>query len=148
MYQFVVSAHSTASIEDVWAVLVDSIHWPDWTALPTPTMEREGDPPPFGLGAVRRFAWGPVGAREEVVAWNPHCQYGYAVVGGMPIRNYRAVVELAESGNETAITWRGTFERSTVPGMSRPLRWFTKTMLRRYARNLARHAEARGEVFS
>jgi hypothetical protein len=143
MFEFAVSARSTAAIDDVWAVLVDSIHWPDWTALPTPTMERWGDPYPYGIGAVRRFAWGPVRAREQVVLWEPPHRYGYAVIGGMPIRGYQAFVTLAGSGNGTAITWRGMFQRSTWPGMSRPLCWFTKTMLQRYVRNLARHAEVR-----
>jgi hypothetical protein len=142
MFQFAVSDRSTAAIDDVWAVLVDSMHWPDWTSLPTPTMERWGDTSPYGLGAVRRFAWGPVGAREEVVLWEPPHRYDYSVVAGMPIRGYRASVTLAESENYTTITWRGTFDRSTWPGMSRPLCWFTKTMLQRYVGNLARHAEA------
>src|SRR5437773_581857 len=66
VYQFEVHASSPATPSDVWAVLVDSLRWPDWTALPTPTMEHEGEPAPYGLGAIRRFAWGPVGAKEEV----------------------------------------------------------------------------------
>jgi hypothetical protein len=143
MFRFEVRARSTATVEAVWAVLVDSMHWPDWTALPAPTMERWGDPYPYGLGAVRRFAWGRVGAREEVVLWEPPHRYGYALVDGMPIRSYRAYVTLAESGNGTAIVWRGEFERSTWPGMSRPLRWFTKTMLTRFVKNLAGRAEGR-----
>jgi hypothetical protein len=141
MYEFEVQARSRAAIEKVWRVLTDSRHWPEWTPLPTPTMEREGDPPPFGLGAVRRFAWGPVGSSEEVVLWEPPHRYGYAVVGGMPIRGYRAIVTLSESGGGTTITWHGQFDRATWPGLSRPLRWFTRTALQRFARNLARHAE-------
>ena len=141
MYEFEVCARSTAPVEDVWSVLVDSIRWPDWTALPAPTMEREGEPSPFGLGAIRRFNWGPFYAREEVVCWDPPHQYGYAVVGGMPIRGYRADVTLTETGSGTFIEWRGRFDRAKWPGMSRPLRFFTKTMLQKYARNLGLHAE-------
>ena len=31
MYEFEVTAHSRAGADAVWAVLVDSLRWPDWT---------------------------------------------------------------------------------------------------------------------
>jgi hypothetical protein len=141
MYTFEVRAESSASPEEVWSVLVDSLHWPEWTNLPTPIMERQGDPPPFGLGAIRRFNWGPVHAREEVVAWEPPHHYAYAVVGGMPIRAYQAHVNLTGTANGTIIEWRGRFQRAAWPGLSRPLRFFTKTMLQKYANNLGVRAQ-------
>jgi hypothetical protein len=141
VYEFEVTARSTVAAEYVWSVLIDSLHWPDWTNLPTPTMERQGTPVPFGLGAIRRFNWGPVYAREEVVHWDPPHHWAYAVVGGMPIRAYRADVVLTEIESGTAIRWRGRFERATWPGMSRPLRFFTRTMLQKYAENLGVHAQ-------
>jgi Polyketide cyclase / dehydrase and lipid transport len=146
MYEFEVSARSTAPVEAVWSVLVDSLHWPEWTNLPTPTMERQGNPPPFGLGAVRRFNWGPVYAREEVVQWDPPHRWAYSVAGGMPIRGYRADVVLTEIDSGTLIEWRGRFVRATWPGMSRPLRFFTRTMLQKYATNLGLHAQRASDV--
>ena len=146
MYEFEVHAASAASREEVWDVLVDSRRWPEWTGLPTPTMEREGVPAPYGLGAVRRFAWEPVGAREEVIEWDPPRRYGYAVIGGMPIRAYHATVSLEQRGTGTAIAWRGVFEKATVPGLSRPLRWFTRAALRRFARGLGEQAGRAHEV--
>jgi hypothetical protein len=140
MYDFEVRAHSAATAEDVWAVLVDSLRWPDWTPLPTPTMTHEGDPAPFGLGAVRCFRFGPLTAEEEVVLWDPPHRYGYTV-RRMPIRGYQAQVTLEPDGGGTAIVWAASFERCTIPGLSRPLRWSVKTALSRFARNLARHAE-------
>lgn len=140
MYELEVTARSAAPPAAVWAILVDSLRWPEWTVLPTPTMEREGDPKPFGLGAVRCFHFGPLRAEEEVVRWEPPRRYGYTV-RRMPIRRYEAEVLLEPEAGGTAIVWRVSFERSTIPGMSRPIRWFTKTSLGRIARNLARHAE-------
>ena len=94
----------------------------------------------FGLGAVRCFHFGPVRAEEEVVLWEPPHRYGYTV-RRMPIRGYQAQVTLEPDGGGTAIVWAAYFERCTVPGLSRPLRWSVKTALGRFARNLARHAE-------
>jgi hypothetical protein len=144
MFEFEVRAHSAARPDDVWAVLVDSLRWPDWTRLPTPTMARQGDPAPFGLGAVRCFRFGPLTAEEEVVLWNPPHRYGYTV-RRMPVRGYRARVTLEPDDGGTAIAWRAHFDRCTVPGLSRPFRSCVKTALGRLATNLARHAE-RGAV--
>jgi hypothetical protein len=141
MYEFECNASSSAPAADVWDVLVDATGWPAWTGLPTPTMDRVGEPPPWGLGSIRRFSWGPLHVEEEVVVWEPPHRYGYAVVGGVPIKGYRAIVTLAEEDGRTAISWSGRFERATVPGLSRPLRWFTKTQLQRFAHRLGRHAE-------
>ena len=145
MYEFEVRARSAAGPDAVWAVLVDSLRWPDWTGLPTPTMTRPGDPAPFGLGAVRRFRFGPLVAEEEVVLWDPPYRYGY-VVHRMPVRGYRAEVALEPDGDGgTAIIWQARFERCTIPLMSRPFRAGVRMALGRFAGQLARHAE-RGAV--
>jgi hypothetical protein len=142
MYGFEVAARSAAGPDEVWAVLVDSLRWPDWTLLPTPTMTAEGDPAPFGLGAIRCFRLGPFTAEEEVIGWEPPRRYRYTV-RRMPVRGYRAEVVLEPVPGGTAIAWRAEFERCTVPGLSRTFRWSVKVALGRLARNLARHAEER-----
>ena len=143
MYEFEVTARSAAGADEVWAVLIDSLRWPDWTHLPTPTMTSEGNPAPFGLGAIRCFHFGPITAEEEVVHWEPPARYGYTV-RRMPVRGYQAEVTLeALDDGGTAIAWRAQFERCTVPGMSPAFRWGVKALLGRFARNMARHAERR-----
>ena len=139
-YEYQVGATSGAPVETVWAILIDSLRWPEWTGLPTPTINREGDPPPFGLGAIRTFGLGPVAAEEEVEVWEPPHRYGYAL-RRFPVRNYHAVVTLEPREEGTAITWQGRFDASTLPLMSRPMLWGLRTMIGRLARKLARHAE-------
>ena len=141
MFEFEVSASSAAAPEDLWAILVDSVGWPAWTGLPKPTMEAVGTPAPNGLGAVRRFSWGPMFAREEVVHWDPPRRYAYSVIGGMPIRGYTATVCLTPTAAGTDICWSGRFDGTWIPGLARPLRRFTRRQLGRYAENLARLAE-------
>lgn len=146
MFEFEVGARSSAAPDAVWAVLVDSLRWPDWTPLPTPTMAREGNPAPFGLGAVRCFRFGPAVAEEEVVHWDPPHRYGYTV-RRMPVRGYRAEVSLEPAADGgTVIAWRARFDRCTVPGLSRPFLWFVRAALGRLATNLARHAELIGSA--
>jgi hypothetical protein len=59
----------------------------------------------------------------------------------MPIRGYQAHVSLTGTANGTIIEWRGRFQRAAWPGLSRPLRFFTKTMLQKYANNLGVRAQ-------
>ncbi|HVW32475.1 MAG TPA: SRPBCC family protein [Acidimicrobiia bacterium] len=139
-YEYEASAATAAPAETVWDILVDSLRWPEWTGLPRPTMDREGDPPPFGLGAIRAFHLGPVTVREEVELWEPPHRYGYTV-SGLGLRNYHAVVTIETGTGATVVTWRGGFDGSSLPGASRPVLWGIRTGIGRITRRLARHAE-------
>ncbi len=105
---------------------------------------REGDPPPDGVGAVRRFALGPGGSREEVVAWEPPRHLGYVAVRGLPVRHYRADVHLAPDGSGprpgTIVTWRCTVE-PLVPGTGAILRMALRRMVRGFALRVCRYAD-------
>ncbi len=79
---------------------------------------RPGAPDPDGVGALRCFARGPGGSREEVVAWEPPHHLGYIAVKGLPVRHYRADVDLRADGEGTVVTWRGSFDE-IVPGTGR-----------------------------
>jgi hypothetical protein len=141
VHEIEVTARSAAGAEAVWSVLVDSLRWPEWTFVPAACIEREGDPPPFGLGAIRRMGRAPVITREEVTTWEPPQRYGYRLVSGMPMRGYHAEVTLTPDGIGTAVRWRSSFERATVPGTAPLLRWFLRRMLGGFAKNLAKQAE-------
>jgi len=56
-----------------------------------------------GVGALRRFALGPSGSSEEVVAWGSPHHLGYIGVSGLPVRRYRADVELRTDGAGTVV---------------------------------------------
>ena len=101
---------------------------------------REGDPPPDGVGAIRRFAWGPGGSREEVVAWEPPYHLGYVTLSGLPVRDYRADVRLARDGRGTVVTWRSTFE-TLVPGTGRIMHMIVTRLVRGFAASVCRYAD-------
>ena len=68
--------------------------WKTWTAFPSTGLEREGDPAPDGVGAIRRFGFGSMGSREEVVVFEPPTHLGYVLHSGLPISGYRSDVTL------------------------------------------------------
>jgi hypothetical protein len=104
-------ARSAASREAVWAVVADARGWSRWGGWESAELEREGNPPPAGLGAVKALKRGRVVSREEVTVFDPPSRFGYRLLAGLPLRGYEATIELAEApGGGTDITWRSQFE--------------------------------------
>ena len=111
---------------------------------------REGSPEPDGVGAVRRFAWGPGGSQEEVVAWEPPHHLGYVTLRGLPVRSYRADVRLIpdrtagdgapKDGGGTVVTWRSTFT-PLVPGTGGLLRLVLERIVSGFATSVCRYAD-------
>lgn len=135
-----VEDRSSAPIETVFAVVADALAWPDWTIVPRARLEREGQPAPDGVGAVRRFGVWPVVSREEVTAYEPPRRFAYRMLSGMPIDGYTASVDLEPDGTGTRISWRSSFDER-IPGTGALVRWLLERMIRGFARGLARHAE-------
>lgn len=48
--------------------------------MPSTGLERAGAPTPDGVGAIRRLGFGPMGSREEVVAFEPPTHLGYVLL--------------------------------------------------------------------
>jgi hypothetical protein len=102
---------------------------------------RPGQPVPDGVGAVRRLALGPTGSKEEVVAFDPPHHLGYVVLSGLPLRRYRADVELRGDDHGTLVTWRGSFDE-IVPASGPALRLILGRMTAGFARRVCRYAES------
>lgn len=137
-----VSADSTASPEAVWRLLADVTTWADWAGFHEAAYEREGDPPPHGVGAVRRLRVGRLRSRETVLAFEPPTHLAYDYEGSLPVRDYRADVTLSErDGGGTRITWHSEFT-GQYPLAGPLVRLFLTQALRRIATRLARAAEA------
>jgi hypothetical protein len=102
---------------------------------------RPGAPDPEGVGALRAFGLGPAGgSKEEVVAFDPPRHLGYVAVSGLPVRRYRADVDLEADGGGTAVTWRGSFDE-LVPGTGALLRVILKKMTGGFAVRVCRYAD-------
>ncbi|MFM7270235.1 MAG: SRPBCC family protein [Actinomycetes bacterium] len=110
---YVVRTRAEAPIERVWDLLVDATGWPRWTRIPRATYEREGEPAPHGVGAIRRMGAGRMVSREEVVAYDAPHHFAYVLHSGLPLRGYRADVHLAADGSGTTIEWSGGFDSNS-----------------------------------
>jgi Polyketide cyclase / dehydrase and lipid transport len=127
--KFSVSAWSAAPPAVVYDLLCSGATWPQWSPLGSFRLEREGRDGGESLGAIRVFTTAGVHSREELVGFEPGRSFSYSALSGLPIRDHRADVTLAESGGGTAICWREDF-RAKVPGTGwlyeRFLRWFVQ----------------------
>jgi hypothetical protein len=144
------TALSAAPREAVWDVLADSRSWQDWGAWQKSDLEREGDPPPEGVGAIRRNVRRPLTVREQVELWEPPSRFGYTVVSGLPVRNYHAVVTLTKAGADgrgTNIHWESRFD-GRVRALDAPMRALIRSTLEDVVKKVAAEAERRNSRMS
>jgi Polyketide cyclase / dehydrase and lipid transport len=132
-------SRSSAPVEEVWPLIGEARRWKEWTFLTRSDLERTGDPPPDGVGAVRRFTRYGIGSREEVVAWEPPGHLAYTILAGFPVRNYRADVHLVPDGSGTIVTWAATFDEK-IPATGRLMAAVLARMISRFASGAAAHA--------
>jgi uncharacterized protein YndB with AHSA1/START domain len=136
-----VTAHSSALPEPVFALLADATSWPRWAgSLATHgSWEREGTPPPGGVGAIRKLGRWPMYGREEIVRYEPPTHLAYTIVRGQPVRNYRADLTLTPDGDGTLITWTGTFD-PLIPGTGKLVTVIFRRIITTFANGLADYA--------
>lgn len=132
-------AHSKAPPEAVWRLLADGGNWDQWARMSESKLARKGDDQRNGIGAIRRFRTGRIVTREEVIAFDPPRHLAYRLLSGMPVKDYRADVELTPAGGGTDITWTSVFFPSR-DRISLALRVWIALVLRDYSRRLAKAA--------
>ena len=122
-----VTKHSAKAPDAVFALLADGNTGPRWSPIESFELERPGDPPPEGVGAIRVFRRGRTTGRDQIVEIVPGRRFGYVSLSGLPLRDYRALVELAPDGDGTTIRWQASFAPK-VPGTG----WLLERGLRRF----------------
>lgn len=91
--------------EVVFDVLTDHRGYADITLLRRAELEREGDPPPNGVGAIRVLRSVGPPLREEVLSYEPPSRFSYRLLSGVPVRDHVGTVALAPEGDGTKITY-------------------------------------------
>ena len=145
VHSYKVTARSSAPPERIFALLADATSWPRWAGplIAHGSWEREGDPPPGGVGAIRKVGRWPQFGREEIVAHEPPTHHAYTMLSGNPVRNYRADVRLMRDGAGTLVVWGATFE-PLVPGTGRLLTAVYRRLIGGFARRVAAYAAEHG----
>ena len=145
MATFTLRRSIAAPTELVFDVLTDHRGYARLTPLRSSTLEREGDPAPNGVGAIRVLALAGPPIREEVTEYQAPSRFAYKMLSGAPIKSHTGTVDLAAEGNGTDLTWRIDSTPSVpIPGavwavMMRPV---ITTLLRGVKRESERRARA------
>lgn len=105
MASFTLVREVAAPPETVFEVLTDHRRYAEITRLRKAELEREGEPAPNGVGAIRVLtAVGPP-IREEVVVYERPRRFSYKVLSGLPVRDHLGTVSLEPSDGGTRVTY-------------------------------------------
>ena len=96
---------------------------------------------PEGIGAVRVFRSGKVTGRDTIVELVQDRRLAYTHVSSLPIKNYRADVDLTPTVDGTEIRWVSAFNPK-IPGTGRLMRKGLDGFVDGLVNGLAEHATA------
>jgi uncharacterized protein YndB with AHSA1/START domain len=91
--------------EVVFEVLTDHRGYASITPVRRVDLEREGEPAPNGVGAIRVLRSVGPPLREEVIAYVAPSRFSYTVLSGLPVRDHVGTVSLEPNGAGTRVTY-------------------------------------------
>ena len=107
-----------AAPEIVWALVSDAMMYPQWGPWRKAGYRSEGVTSRQGTGAVywlessqRYFLRYPVSV-EKIIDVDEGRSLAYTVIGGIPVRNYRAEITLTAAAGGTHVRWEATWDRT------------------------------------
>ncbi len=111
------TVHVTRTIpappEAIFDLLADHAHYDRFRGISGSELIREGDPPPNGVGALRRVKVRPLSFDEEITAYDRPARLDYLIVKlNVPFEHHGGSIKLAPEGEATRVDWRSSF---TVP---------------------------------
>lgn len=105
MASFTLVREVAAPPEVVFDVFTDHRRYAKITRVRRSVLEREGDPSPNGVGAIRALhSVGPP-LREEVIAYDRPRRFAYKILSGVPVRDHVGTVELSPQGEGTRVVY-------------------------------------------
>ena len=105
MASFTYERRIAAPPQTVFAVLTEHHLYATITPMRKSVLEREGDPPPNGVGAIRVLTSAGPPLREEVIAYQPPTRFSYKLLSGAPVRDHVGTVELHPDGEGTRMVY-------------------------------------------
>jgi uncharacterized protein YndB with AHSA1/START domain len=144
---FTLAREVAAPPEVVFDVFTDHRGYAEITPMRRSVLEREGEPAPNGVGAIRALhSVGPP-LREEVIAFEPPRRFAYRVLSGVPVRDHVGTVELTPTDDGTHVVY-AIRTTPTVPVAGRAIVAVTRLAVQRLLDDVAAAAERRAPVGS
>jgi uncharacterized protein YndB with AHSA1/START domain len=146
MPTFTLEKNVAAPPSTVFEVLADHRNYSTINGrIRSSTLEREGDPAPNGVGAIRVLkSFGPP-LREEVVEFVPGERLVYRLLSGAPLRDHVGTVTLTERTDGTNVTYR-IDTTPTIPVIGRAAMPIVRTAVRQLFDGLAKESERRARA--
>jgi hypothetical protein len=143
-FSFEITRTSSAPAATLFRLEADGANWSSWAKpiVVQSSWARQGDPPPGGIGAVRKIGMWPMLLQEETVEYEQDRRHVYKMVGpATPAKDYFGeVVFTPNATGGTDIRWAGSFIEG-VPGTGPVLRAALGRAIRFLAGRLVRAAE-------
>jgi uncharacterized protein YndB with AHSA1/START domain len=105
MASFSLQRDVAAPPETIFAVLTEHHLYASITPMRRSVLEREGEPPPNGVGAIRVLTSVGPPLREEVIAFEPPYRFSYKLLSGAPVRDHVGTVEITADGDRTKVVY-------------------------------------------
>jgi uncharacterized protein YndB with AHSA1/START domain len=142
MASFTFERQVAAPPETVFAVLTEHHRYAEITPMRRSVLEREGEPAPNGVGAIRVLTAAGPPLREEVIAYEPPHRFSYKLLSGAPVRDHVGTVELTprEGGTQVVYAVRTT---PTVPLVGVPVVAVVKLGIKALLNGIAKESERR-----
>ena len=105
MASFTLVREVAAPPETLFELFVDHRRYSEMTPIRRSELEREGDPAPNGVGAIRVLRSVGPPLREEVLTYEPPLRFSYKLLSGAPLEDHVGTVELTPQGAGTRVTY-------------------------------------------
>ncbi len=105
MASFTFVREVSAPPETVFEVLTDHRRYAEITPLRRSELEREGEPAPNGVGAIRVLRSVGPPLREETIIYEAPSRFSYKLLSGAPLRDHVGTVQLTPEGGGTKVTY-------------------------------------------
>jgi uncharacterized protein YndB with AHSA1/START domain len=143
MASFTFARDVAAPPETVFEVLTEHHLYATITPMRKSVLEREGDPAPNGVGAIRVLtSLGPP-LREEVISYEPPHRFAYKLLSGAPVRDHVGTVELIANGDGTTRFVYAVRTTSTLPYVGAAVVGVVKRAIKTLIKGISAESERR-----
>ncbi|MEA2125826.1 MAG: hypothetical protein QOI80_2608 [Solirubrobacteraceae bacterium] len=105
-----------APVGRVFDAFVDHRAYAEMTPMRKSSLEKEGEPAPNGVGAVRRLELVGPAILEEVTGYERPSYFAYKAVKGLPVKEHLGEVRLSETGEDCTRVHYTISYTPSIPG--------------------------------